>query len=47
MLGHIMDSIECLQETVSELAGETAMDDEQAKWVHGERSRALFYVAHM
>jgi hypothetical protein len=32
-----MDSVECLEETVRELAGETAMDDEQGEWVYGEQ----------
>ena len=43
----MMDAIECLQEIVMELGGEPDMDGEQAKWVLGERSRALFQVAPM
>ena len=42
-----MSSIQCLQEIMDELAGEIAMDDEQAKWVHGEPSRTPFKVAPM
>ena len=37
-----MDSIECLEETLSELGEDTDMDDEQAKWVLGEWSCKLF-----
>ena len=44
-IDHVTDAIECLQEMVGELADETDIHDEQAKWILGTWSQTPFQVA--
>ena len=46
-IDHVTDAVECLQQMVSELADETDIHDQQAKWILGKRSGMLFQVALM
>ena len=46
-IDHVTDAIECLQQMVGELADETDIHDEQAKWILGKPERTQFQMALM
>ena len=47
MTNRITDAIECFQQMDSELAGETNIHDEQAKWTVGERMGRHAYCVYV
>ena len=47
MVDHITDTIECLQQMLSELADETDIYDDQERWILGKRLHKLFKATFM